>query len=136
MRQGQTHVIDSGDSPTLEPVNRPLYAGLVASPTLITLMIEGQQMVVPITEQIIMGRSCVTDNSQPDVDLTPFGAGEKGVSRGHVQFSCKGPLVYITDLGSLNGTRLNGTALIPEVPRLLRDGDSLQLGKLMIKVKL
>jgi hypothetical protein len=135
-RHGQTRVIDSGDSPLPDPISRPLYAGLVAKRQLITFEIEGEQLVVPITDQIVVGRSSDRDNTQPDVDLAPFGANEKGISRGHAQISCNGPLVYVTDLGSLNGTRLNGVVLVPEVARLLRDGDTLQLGKLTLKVKL
>jgi pSer/pThr/pTyr-binding forkhead associated (FHA) protein len=42
----------------------------------------------------------------------------------------------VEDLGSTNGTLLNGIRLDPYMPETLKDGDQLQLGKLLIEVKL
>jgi predicted component of type VI protein secretion system len=71
----------------------------------------------------------------PDVDLTPFGAIERGVSRRHLRIRCPDYLLYVTDLGSRNGTWLNGHIILPGAERLLRSGDTLQLGALRIRVK-
>lgn len=43
---------------------------------------------------------------------------------------------YVTDLASTNGTRLNGEALPPRVPRLLRSGDGLGIAGFRITVEL
>jgi pSer/pThr/pTyr-binding forkhead associated (FHA) protein len=40
----------------------------------------------------------------------------------------------VEDLGSTNGTLLNGERLSPYIPEILKDGDQLQLGKLLIEV--
>jgi hypothetical protein len=102
----------------------------------IILDIDGQQVSVPVAEVVTIGRvSDVHDDSRPDVDLGPFGAGDKGVSRKHVKIKRKNILVYVADLGSTNGTLLNGRRLIPNAERLLRNGDELQLGRLKVKVK-
>jgi hypothetical protein len=102
----------------------------------IVLEIEGQQMKVPVAEVVTIGRvSDIPDDSRPDVDLSPFGAGDKGVSRKHIKIKRKNILVYVADLGSTNGTLLNGRRLIPNAERLLRNGDELQLGRLKVKVK-
>ncbi len=93
-------------------------------------------MKVPVAEVITIGRtSDIPDDSRPDVDLSAFGAGDKGVSRKHIKIKRKNILVYVADLGSTNGTLLNGRRLIPNAERLLRNGDELQLGRLKIKVK-
>lgn len=50
------------------------------------------------------------------------------VSRRHAQFTLSNNQCLVTDLGSANGTFLNGTRLAPNVPTLLNNGDSLRIG--------
>ncbi len=133
-RTGQTRLIAS-DEAIASPVNRPLYAGLVATPKPITFEIGDEKIVLPLEGQLVVGRISASNPVQPDVDLNPYGAEEAGVSRCHIQISHNGPLVYVTDLGSLNGTRINGTALASQVARLLRDGDKLEIAGLKITVR-
>ncbi len=115
------------------PTSRHLYEGLVGGLNPIAFEVAGRYIKLQATRQIVMGRSSAAPGPQPDVDLGPFAAEEKGVSRCHVQISRKASLVYVTDLGSLNGTWLNGFTLAPHVERLLRDGDGLLLGRLELK---
>ncbi len=70
----------------------------------------------------------------PDVDLTLFKAMALGVSRLHARIDIHKNLLRITDLGSLNGTSLNGFLLTPHQPRILRDADEILLGSLMLQV--
>ncbi|RMG88346.1 MAG: FHA domain-containing protein, partial [Chloroflexi bacterium] len=42
--------------------------------------------------------------------------------------------LHIKDLGAKNGTFLNGQKLVPEQPRVLRDGDEIRLGRLILEV--
>jgi hypothetical protein len=58
----------------------------------------------------------------------------RGVSRRHASIFKQGLGVVVEDLGSVNGTFVNGKRLDPYLPEPLRDGDTLQLGKLLIKV--
>ena len=51
---------------------------------------------------------------------------DKGISRRHLQISRQGGNYVATDLGSTNGTRLNGFPL--KTPTVLQDGAVLQLG--------
>ena len=46
-----------------------------------------------------------------------------------------GDLVHVCDLGSTNGTFLNGRRLIDRQRRLLRNGDELMLGRLRVLVR-
>ncbi len=101
----------------------------------IVLEIEGQQLTLPLADVVTLGRRYENaPEGQPHVDLTPFGAEELGVSRLHARLRRKGILVYVADMGSLNGTHLNGRRLIPEGERLLRDNDELYLSRLRIRV--
>ena len=49
------------------------------------------------------------------------------VSRQHAEVHRSGATVVLVDLGSANGTRVNGRAL--DGPTTLRDGDQLEFGK-------
>jgi len=84
--------------------------------------------------RIIFGRSDESTADQPDVDLTPYGALEKGVSRQHAILEIADDTVMLVDIGSSNGTFLNGQRLRPNQPRVLRDGDEVRLGKLVANI--
>ena len=132
---GTTRKLDADDEPP-KPVSWPTGDVIVTGQAPIIFEIEGRELTVPVGETITIGRqSDVPDDSRPDVDLGEFGAGDKGVSRKHIKIKRKNILVYVADLGSTNGTLLNGRRLIPNAERLLRNGDELQLGRLKIKVK-
>jgi hypothetical protein len=85
-------------------------------------------------ERLLIGRSDNSSNTKPDLDLTPFGALEKGVSRLHAAIHRTDETLTLVDLGSANGTHLNGQRLIPEQPRVLRDGDEIRFGKLVAHI--
>lgn len=82
------------------------------------------------------GGSSVTTVGRVDIDLSPYQAYEAGVSRHHVSIFVGENLVTATDLGSTNGTRLNGELLPRFVPEGLKDGDVLTLGKLKLEVEI
>lgn len=67
-------------------------------------------------------------------DLSDYNAHLHGVSRRHCQLARKHNRVVLTDLGSTNGTYLNGTLLAPYQEVILADGDQLILGTLHITV--
>jgi pSer/pThr/pTyr-binding forkhead associated (FHA) protein len=45
-------------------------------------------------------------------------------------------LVVVTDLGSANGTRVNGMQITPHIPYPIKHGDILSLGKFKIQLLL
>jgi hypothetical protein len=87
--------------------------------------------------EIWFGRADGTNGLLPDFDLGPFGAARKGVSRIHAALSCiaNGTANFsVTDLGSSNGTFLNGERLVAHQPYALQDGDEICLGKMVLHV--
>lgn len=84
--------------------------------------------------EVLIGRRDSVSGIEPELDLTPFGALEKGVSRIHAAFRRGDDVLSIVDLDSANGTFLNGQRLAPSQPRLLRDGDEIRLGKLVLHI--
>lgn len=85
--------------------------------------------------EIIVGRVNPDTGEHPDVDLAAFGAADAGVSRKHVCLTFDNNVVRVSDLNSANFTYLNGYKLIPHQPRILRDGDELRLGQLVLRVQ-
>ena len=82
-------------------------------------------------DETILGRHDATGPATPTIDLTPYGAYENGVSRIHAAIRRGEDTLTLVDLGSVNGTHLNGQRLVPNQPRVLRDGDEVRLGKLV-----
>ena len=107
----------------------------IAHPNPVTFEIDGQRFTLPQGDSLVIGRKThAGDPVQPDVDLSHFSATQRGVSRTHMRLVRRGNLLYIADLESRNGTWLNGKRLADKNERLLRDGDTVLLGKLQIVV--
>jgi hypothetical protein len=108
----------------------------VVSPVSLKLSIpdSGREMELPLTKEVNIGRLDAASDCFPDVDLTSDGGLKKGVSRRHAKITRRGSEVFIQDLGSMNGTFLNRKKLTPYLPQVLKNGDELQLGKLILRV--
>jgi hypothetical protein len=91
-------------------------------------------VMLPLVEETTLGRFDQATATRPVLDLSAFGAQEKGVSRLHAAIRRGDETLTLVDLGSVNGTHLNGQRLIPNQPRVLRDGDEIRLGKLVCHV--
>lgn len=90
---------------------------------------------IDVKDKILIGRSDATTHMMPDLNLTPYGAEKHGVSRIHAQIVQYDQTLYIEDLASTNGTRLNGFMIEPQHGYYLRDGDELELGDLRIVIR-
>jgi hypothetical protein len=86
--------------------------------------------------EVFIGRSASGSAMAPDIDLASQNGGELGVSRLHasLKYDPEHNTLQIADLGSANGTFINGQRLHPKEIRVLRHGDELRLGKLVLKV--
>jgi len=116
-------------------MNAPVYPE-AASNSKISLSILETGEVVPLVyrEETTLGRVSDGQPIIPDLDLSPFSAYEAGVSRLHASIRQQEGQVIIVDLGSANGTRVNGIKIEPNVPHTLLHGDVLTLGKLKVQV--
>jgi CheY-like chemotaxis protein len=88
-----------------------------------------------VHEAMIIGRGDPQTGVYPDVDLGPHGAQSNGVSRQHAAVIAKDNRIKIKDLGSVNGTKLNGFTLEANQEYRLRHGDSLEIGQLKLQVR-
>jgi pSer/pThr/pTyr-binding forkhead associated (FHA) protein len=86
-------------------------------------------------EQLTLGRLDNAKGSTVDIDLTQYGALKTGVSRVHaVFFRGDDDTLYVADLGSANGTFLNGHPLTVNEPSPVSNGDEISLGKMRMHV--
>ncbi|HEV3233388.1 MAG TPA: FHA domain-containing protein [Candidatus Dormibacteraeota bacterium] len=74
-----------------------------------------------------IGRKDRITNMVPDVDLATVDD-ERAVSRKHAEASYQAGKILLRDVGSTNGTTINGEALQLQVERELVDGDQVSLG--------
>lgn len=87
-------------------------------------------------DEFILGR--VSDSQdeapadEPIVDLRPYGALEKGVSRRHLLIRRTGQGYEVMDLGSTNGSYLLDKRMVPNQPYPLSHGDLIRMGKMRI----
>lgn len=72
----------------------------------------------------------------PDIDLGPEGGYDAGVSRRHAVISLHNGRCMIEDLGSANGTFVNGRRLSPQAMAGLRSGDELMCGTLALRIEI
>jgi pSer/pThr/pTyr-binding forkhead associated (FHA) protein len=109
-----------------------------AEPLTVRLSIpdSGRQVEFPLTKEVSLGRLDPATATFPDIDLTTDGALEKGVSRRHAKITRKGTELFLEDLGSVNGTLLNGKRLTPYLPHVLSDKDEIRVGRLLMRIHL
>ncbi len=93
-----------------------------------------EPLTIMAGEEFLIGRRDSASGIAPDLDLTALGALDKGVSRLHAALRRGEDVLSIVDLDSANGTYLNGQRLAAHQPRLLRDGDEIRLGKLVMHI--
>jgi pSer/pThr/pTyr-binding forkhead associated (FHA) protein len=98
--------------------------------------IEGHEtpLIVKPTSKTFIGRS---EDSTPEclhIDLTPYGAKEKGVSRLHVVLYRTHVTLSLEDLNSTNRTYINGEMIPVRQVQMLHDGDEIMLGALRIRL--
>lgn len=84
----------------------------------------------PGVEGYIIGRSDAASNYMPDIDLAPYDAQQKGISRRHAVLVRYRDHVHVIDLGSMNGTYVNGMRLSPQVAYALNSGDQVSFANL------
>ena len=93
-------------------------------PSLVVTSGAGPARHIPISFRgVVLGR---------DVRFGPPFSTDEFVSRCHVWVRRRGDGVEVTDLGSANGTYVNGTRV--RAPTLMQDSDVLRIGQIHLKL--
>jgi len=120
------------------PSTRPVAVTLN---TWITLHLMDTGQMIPLNDlndrsEFTLGRITEGQPIMPDIDLSPYQAYANGVSRLHAVIKHANRQVLVMDLGSVNGTYVNGKRLNPNVEQTVNNGDIISLGKLKMQVLL
>ncbi len=119
-----------------KPARPELASTPVTSWISLHLMDSGKILPLASRNEFTLGRLSEGQPIMPDIDLTPYQAYASGVSRLHAVVKRDANRVVVMDLGSSNGTYVNGRRINPHVEEPLSHGDILALGKLKIQVLL
>ena len=84
---------------------------------------------------MLLGRASEAEGYRPDFDMTFYDEGDY-VSRRHARITKGRGGYFIADLGSSNGTTVNGFSLEPQRAYLLRNGDQIKVGLVVIQFRL
>ena len=129
----QTAMLNDPDiaEPMMERDPEPNTATLTSG-WRIQFKIGDQKKTLPLKSRITVGRAVDSDDTADEInfDLTPFGAYHFGVSRHHSVMTLSDGYLYLEDLGSTNGTRINGFQLTANQKYRLRDGDEIEFARL------
>lgn len=133
----QTHLIGDVNGQTQEFDDKKSSDDLVktqSSPLTLVILGSGQVLHLAGREDYSIGRSTEGQPILPDVDLAPYDAYTLGVSRLHAILQWIDQRLYIRDLGSSNGTRINGEKILPKIFFPLKHGDIISLGRLRVQL--
>jgi signal transduction histidine kinase len=86
-----------------------------------------------VNGEVILGRGKAPDNL---VDLSPYDGEKKGVSRRHAALQPTATNLFMLDLGSTNGTSLNGRPVGVGTPRNIGKGEMVWIGEVELVVQI
>lgn len=87
---------------------------------------------LPIARTVLVGRDEPGISTYPDISLAKYGG--NFISRLHLRIQAEEGRVWATDLGSMNGSFINGHCLQAHTPTPLYAGDELILGNVPTRV--
>jgi pSer/pThr/pTyr-binding forkhead associated (FHA) protein len=134
IRRHPSDILSSIESSKVPPVQSSQANPVVDAVVSLYLVDSGQIIHLAGRTEFSMGRAADGQPILPDVDFSPYEAFTQGVSRLHSCLKIINQRVVITDLGSSNGTRVNGQKIMPHIDYPLNHGDVVALGKLKIQV--
>jgi pSer/pThr/pTyr-binding forkhead associated (FHA) protein len=80
-----------------------------------------------------IGRRDPRQNHYPELDLAEY---DRGIaSRHHATIQRDGDYYTLVDLGSTNGTMVNGVLVPPRQPQRLRQGDRIKVGEVEMEFR-
>ncbi len=110
---------------------------LLENKTFVLYCLEQEEVInIPDQDEFTIGRFVEGQVITPDVDLNLYEAFDKGVSRLHatIRINPEKNKIHLIDLGSANGSSVNGYEIPANSEVPLNHGDVLTLGKFSMKV--
>lgn len=130
----EIHTSETGSASIQAPPIHPTPQIRLSSWASLHMVESGQFISLADRDDFTLGRISEGQSIMPDVDLTAYNAYANGVSRLHCVIKRVNLKAFVMDLGSSNGTYLNGVRIPPHVETPINHGDVIGLGKLKIQV--
>lgn len=96
------------------------------------VMQSGAHIPLVAQAELLVGRLDEVSGIEPEVDLTPHGGLDGGVSRRHARLFYEGNAWFVMDLDSTNGTFVNGKEVAPKTRVPLHDGDKVTFAEVEV----
>src|SRR5436305_9505147 len=125
-------------TPTPAAAPAPVSAPVATMPALTARLIveaDNQEFDLSGKDNVLIGREDAVSNIFPDVDLTPHGGEDGGVSRMHARIFVENGQYMLEDENSTNFTFLNWQKLAGKTPTPLHDNDEIKLGRVLLRFK-
>lgn len=117
------------------PSNGGTAAPAAALTARLVVEADNQEFDLSGKDNIVIGREDAVSNIYPDVDLTPHGGEDGGVSRLHARIFYDNGQYMLEDENSTNFTFLNRQKLAGKTPTALHDNDEIRLGRVLLRFK-
>lgn len=132
------------DYRTLDVASRPYTPLPKVTPTIAEPLIQDTAVfllgtehiyvMLPVGKEMILGRQHHTNKTQPELDLSAYGAEIAGTSRLHAALRREKSGWWFIDMNSSNGTWVNEERLAPFAPFRLSEANLIYLGNLELSI--
>ncbi len=109
----------------------PEVLAVVSGPYL-EVVTSGAQIPLVLQPELLVGRLDEVSGIEPEVDMTPHGGLDGGVSRRHAQLFYEKGNWFVFDLDSTNGTCVNGQEIAPKTRVPVFDGAKIEFGEIEV----
>jgi len=132
LRETDRMLRESIGKPTPQPmVEMPPAAAEPASPASPERLVHvksGIEFFLSLGPETMIGRRDPVTGIHPDIDLTPADT-QRSISRRHAKiFRRGGKFFLVEEIGTMNGTFVNGTRIETGVPTEMKPGDEIRCG--------
>lgn len=130
----QTRKLQTGEAEAVDPQPNALAEEQFHFPDGAAIALRLKEVKDPLVYQIddvlLMGRYDKSTDTSPDIDMHRFAGYLLGVSRQHAKLYRENGRLILEDLGSSNGTFLNGRRLGPHERKIVPNDSRIGLGDL------
>lgn len=131
-----TDFLNTPDTKPMEDRQPRPQTNILGSGWKLQVKIGDRKLTIDVQDHMVVGRKVDDEDSRAvAVDLSGFDGFQSGVSREHATITQHDGALYIEDLGSTNGTRINGFQLTPRRKYRLRDGDEVEFARLRTLIR-
>ncbi|HSR29520.1 MAG TPA: zinc ribbon domain-containing protein [Anaerolineae bacterium] len=121
--------------PAAEPVAEtpaPTPVAPVPAGPRLVVVASGAEIPLQAGDELSVGREDPVSGVYPDIDLTPHGGEDGGVSRRHARLVVEGGNYFVEDLDSTNFTFVNKQKVAPKTRQQVTDGDEIRFGRVAL----